>query len=226
MLGYAWPIEYSPKHRWADSFKSMGVSKFGVYHPTAVHNNFITEQIEKVKFKNKDGSLYDPKSPFENSLVSYLGFYQRPLGIFFRDMTTKDFRCYKFHKGKLKFYVSQEFDKNFSNFRYGDIISLAEGGLDVESFCHLTGHPYGVGYLTSAVNYYLAAFLCSLTNRFLLVPDNDSVGSDNIPKTMKSFAMFGITPKILKYESNDFGAVFTNKCESDVFIAKKMLENF
>jgi hypothetical protein len=224
MVGYVFPMQYSPSHRWADAFKQFNVTKVGVYNRDQENPNFLTEQVKRVKFKNKQTlEWYDPESPFKNSLVTYLGFYIKPMGVMFRDMDTKDFRSYKFYNGKAKFYVSQKFDENVYKFRYGDTIVLLEGVLDVEAFSHLTNHPYVVGYLTSGVNQFLAAFLCSLTNKFLIVPDNDAVGKDILPKTMKVFKTFGVVPTVLETEQKDFGDVWSTRCELDVMKAKQIL---
>jgi hypothetical protein len=184
-------------HLWVRDLNIMRVSKIGVWSSESGGKDDLSKLLGYCQ--------EDP--PFRNAIVTYLGFKFRPIGLFFRDMDTKDFRTYVTVK-KFKFYVCQKFDERFTEFRYGDPIVLLEGPPDAEAFSYLTGYPWVIAYLRSWIGPYLAAFLASLTNRVLVVPDNDAAGYSGFPKIKKNLNAFGVQVDQMITTGKDFRDTF------------------
>jgi len=204
-------------NEWAKSFKEMGVSKIGFYdaEDPQPQQNFLTEQVRECPL------TYEP---FKQALVTYLGFGFKPLGLLFRDVSTKDFRVVNTVFKKLSFYATQSFDEKVDEFQYGQPIMLVEGVLDAEACSHLTGYPYVIAYLSSYVNSYLAAVLSSITNRFVVIPDNDTAGEHGLNNSTSNLKLHKSRVKQCKLESKDFGDVYRNRHSGDVERAQLALK--
>jgi hypothetical protein len=158
--------------------------------------------------------------------MTYLGFGCAPQGLFFRSVSDKEFSFW-FAKGcHLNFYPSQKFEEQASEFKFGDPIVLLEGPKDVEAFSFLTGYPYVVGYLTSAVSPKLGLFLSSLTDKFLLVPDNDDVGKKLVYQSKKNLQRIHTRVKVMETKAKDFGDLFFAPDKDEIMTAVGFLENF
>lgn len=206
-------------HKWVCSLNCFGIKKVCVYNSD---NNSLDRTMNKILSLSE----YD-NPPFPQCLVTYLGFWFNPSGLFFRSLQDKYFHCQEFFERKLIYYVSENFEKNLKKFKYGDLVVLLEGVLDVEAFSYLLKYPYVIGYMTSYVRPNLAAVLSTLTNKFLIIPDNDD--NDQIErctkKSIKNFNTFGVNPSILKTESKDFGEVYNNTNLVDINKSKFVLES-
>jgi len=145
------------------------------------------------------------------SVVSWLGFHFNPSGFMFRSVRAKEFHIWKGVDSGLIFYVANIFDANYASFRYGQPIVALEGVLDAEGFVAMTGYPFVIAYLSSGMSPYLAAFVSSLTDKVLLVPDNDEAGRKGADRTEKYLHKFGVGAYrhiVSKYK--DFGDVLEN----------------
>lgn len=191
-------------HKWVRHLAEMGVTKFGAVDHTGSADDSLS------KLLNSAPSQF---APFTYTLVSYLGFFERPLGLLFRSMEDKDFRIEDFGINKLLYYVTQSFELHKDKFKYGYPIVLLEGSLDAECFSYLTGYPYAMGYLKSYVNAWTAAFLSSMTNKFLLVPDNDQAGRETSERTLDNFKYYRVKVEVLKTAHKDFDDVYKYKDE-------------
>ena len=218
MIGRAMPLsQVHMNHRWINYLKSMGVSKVGAYVPEGTDTDFLSQLIT--------GADYGLPKSFVYCLVTYLGFGVRPHGLVFRNLEDKDFRIADFGMRKIMFYVSQRFDENIIAFKYGYPIVLVEGVLDTEAFAALTGYPFVVAYLTSFVNPFTAAFFSTLTNKIMLVPDQDKSAQDNVGKTLDHFKMFGTKVEVFKTSQKDFGDLYTYRDTLESARAESMLRN-
>lgn len=198
-------IGSSSDHVWVRDLNIMRVRKVGVWSPESGGTDDISRLLP----------FCQEKHPFRNALVTYLGFKFRPIGLFFRDMDTKDFRTFVTVK-KFKFYVCQNFDDRYTEFRYGEPIALLEGVADAEAFSYLTGYPWVIAYLRSWIGPHLAAFLASLTNQVLVIPDNDPAGQSGYPKIHKNLTAFGMKVDRMDTTPKDFREVFDNGYVKDV----------
>jgi hypothetical protein len=198
------------RHRWVESLSVFGVNKVRVYNKHFIKTDKVLQRILSLD-KNK-------VSPYSECLITYMGFWFNPLGLFFRDLNDKLFHCHEFKKRKLIYYVAESFEKNLKFFKFGMPIILVEGALDTEACSYFTKYPYVIGYFTSYVGFVLAALLATLTDSFLVIPDNDQ--TDEIEKctrkTIMNFNKFGINPEIISTESKDFGEILFNRNKTDV----------
>lgn len=214
----------SVQHRWVQSLMQMGVDKVKYFNPCGEDGSgTVFDLVQKIEA---------PKIPFSNEccLVTYTGFEPLPLRLLFRRLEKKDFHLVDVQNSKLNFYVSEKFDINFNKFRYGYPIVLLEGVLDVESFSYLTGYPYCIGYLTSTVSEILATFLSTLSDKILIIPDNDgeekrSLNDRQLSITKRNFAKSGVVPEIHKTKVHDFGDMLSSPDMRDIEELRKKLKN-
>jgi hypothetical protein len=202
-------------HRWIRDLNIMRVRKIGLWSPSSEGGD---------PELNKFFACCNGEIPFHSFLVAYLGFSFRPVGMLFRDLETKDFRTFVMMK-KFKFYVSQSFDNRYKEFKHGNCIVLLEGIVDAEAFSYLTGYPWVIAYLRSWIGPHLAAFIASLTDKVLVVPDNDPAGHSGYPKIFKNLTAFGVKVEKLDVTScKDFGDVFDNGLVNEVQKANMVLK--
>lgn len=148
-------------------------------------------------------------------LGTHLGFGCHPRGYLFRQLEPKLFLTDD--DGVQAFYTSQMFDEHASQFRRTTPVFMLEGVLDVEVFSEITGYPFVMGYLTSSVPHNLAMMMAMLSNRVVLVPDNDmhaqkNWAKDNLPHSLNFLKKYGVKPDVLQFEEfKDFGDVWKQK---------------
>jgi hypothetical protein len=233
LIGGVFPFD-SRSHRWIDALRSFNVSKVGIYDPLYVGDNFLSEQVRRAKTeKTVNGQKVLSDDPYFNGvqcLVTYLGFGFDPNGLLFRNIVDKEFRINSFIDRNLLYYVSQRFEERAFEFQYGMPIVLLEGVLDVECFANMMEYPFVIGYLTSGIRDTLAAVLSSMTNKFLVIPDNDgpekrALNETQLQHTIHNFNKYGISPYIGKTKLKDFGDVFMYKSATDVYNLGELLEN-
>lgn len=114
------------------------------------------------------------------------------LGIVFRGIKDKAFINYGFGKGM--FYGIGDLDKDF---KYGDLIVLVEGTID-RDLCSKYITKNCLSVLTSTVTKNQAKVLKCLTNRVLLLLDNDEAGNKGTYNTKRKLNALGITAIIIK----------------------------
>jgi hypothetical protein len=145
-------------------------------------------------------------------------------------VSDKEFSFWKDRDCHLGFYASQKFEEQAEDFHFGCPIVLLEGVKDVESFSYLIGYPFVIGYLTSAVSPKLGLFLSSLTNKFLLVPDNDEVGKKCVYQSKKNLQRIHTQVKVFETKEKDFGDIFFSeddvKKKEQVSMLVSILDNF
>lgn len=95
-----------------------------------------------------------------------------------------------------------------------------------EAFASMTGYPYVISYMTSYVGSLLAAFVASMTDKVILVPDNDTSGNRGAAQSLKNFMGYNVTVKILKTEQKDFGDVYDAKNALDAEKARYLICSF
>lgn len=216
MIGSFAPLD-NREHRWVKNLRHFGVVKVGIHDQYTQRNDFMSSLITKIS----------RQVPYcQNACVTYMGFGFNPSGMLFRNLDQKTFFIDDFVKRDLRFYVSQKFEENLSNFKFGHPVVLLEGILDVESFCFLTKYPFVIGYLTSYVRPVLSSFLASITNKILIVPDNDKKKDSpaQLRKSVENFSKLNIIPKVCTTSVKDFGEVFDFRKEHDVRVAVDSLK--
>lgn len=208
--------------KWPQYLDEFGVSKVGMYSGSSApyrEYQFLHRMVLEVPTLER----MDP------ALVTYFGFRRDPTGVMFRSLADKMFKDYHFESPKNAMYVAEMFENNIGGamgFEYGMPIVLMEGVLDVEAFVFMTAYPFAIGYLTSFVNYSLVAIIASLTDKVLLIPDNDEAGKSGGDKTVKYFEDFGIKVKVCETNQQDFADVWAYRDEQDVLKAKTLLKSF
>ena len=213
MEGSITPLyEVKSDHRWVRHLQTMGVKKVGLWIPNYGGQDELSRLLP--------GCSYP--APFRNFLVSYTGFCFKPVGMFCRDLDTKDFRLYS-SVDHFNFYVAQQFDARWPEFRYGDKLVLLEGVLDAEAFVYLTGSPWVMAYLKANVGPHMAAVIASMTDKVLVVPDKDAAGVKAFEKTKRGLSTFGVQVHYLDIERKDFGVVLDKMDMLDVQRAKVAL---
>lgn len=108
-------------------------------------------------------------------------------GIVFRGLKEKAFINYGFGKGS--FYGIGDLDKNF---KFGDLIVLVEGAID-RDVCKLFITKNCLSCLTANVSNNQLQVLSCLTNRVLLLLDNDEAGINGEFNTKQKLNKAGIT---------------------------------
>ena len=113
-------------------------------------------------------------------------------GIIFRALDEKVFTNYGLGKGNL--YGIGQLDENF---RYGDLIVLVEGAID-RDVCSLFITKNCLSVLTSTVTKNQLQVLQNLTNKVLLLLDNDEAGNKGTYNTKRKLNSIGINAIIIK----------------------------
>ena len=211
---------YRLEDSWTKVLTAGYISKFVVY--SAQNKQEQVDSVYHSLLSEMPEGYYAPPV----SHLTYLGFGCAPQGLFFRSVSDKEFSFWMAKGCHLNFYVSQKFEEQASEFKFGDPIVLLEGPKDVEAFSHLVGYPYVIGYLTSAVSQKLGLFLSSLTDKFLLVPDNDDVGKKLVYQTKKNLQRIHTRVKVLETKAKDFGDLFFAPDSDTIKNAVGYLENF
>jgi DNA primase len=75
------------------------------------------------------------------------------------------------------------------------------------------------------VNAWTAAFLSSLTDKFLLLPDHDIAGEETYKKTLDNFKYYKVKVEVLKTSHKDFDDVYRFKDEVEPKRALMKLRN-
>jgi len=202
--------------RWVQALKSVGVTKVAAYRADRVAATFCP------LYRILDQCTADP--PYQEALVTPLGFDFNPCGLLFRKLMTKDFKFVPFKSRKLLYYVAEDFELAKGVFTYGLPLVLVEGVLDAEAFARTVKYPFVIAYLTSYVNVHVAALVASLTNNVLLVPDNDESGRNGLKRALKNFNEHSVKVTIMKTIEKDFGDVLTSNNQLDVKMAYHMLQ--
>jgi len=206
--------------RWSLRLNEMGVTKTGLFRAVPPPPSHPSED-----------SLYQslllelPKDDLVPTVahIAYTGFHFHPLGLLFRSVADKDFRLTpRYRKSRLAFYISQRFEENLQHYRFGRPLVLLEGLLDCEAFAYLTGYPFVMAYLTSGVNAPAAAYISSVTDKVILVPDNDKAGRHGVKQSKLNLESFNVQTQVLKTQAKDFGDVMSNP-EQDLPAAKALL---
>lgn len=108
-------------------------------------------------------------------------------GIIFRALDEKVFTNYGLGKGN--FYGIGQLDDNF---KYGDLIVLVEGAID-RDVCSLFITKNCLSVLTSTITNNQLQVLENLTNKVLLLLDNDEAGNNGEVQTKRKLNQVGIT---------------------------------
>ena len=137
---------------------------------------------------------------------------------------SKYFSGFLFRSTRDKFFLlwktTQVVAYGFSNlveFQYGNTLILVEGAKDAEAIRRV--HPYVLGYLGSRPSINLLNFCKQLTNKILLIPDNDKPR-----KQMERFAQYNALG-LFYSAANDFGVYFDHGDEMDLNFLKVFLES-
>lgn len=203
--------------RWSLALNEMDVTKTGIFRavpPPEGHFSFYQQLVAEL-----------PKDDLVPAVshIAYTGFHYSPLGLLFRSVTDKDFRVNpRYRKSRVSFYVSQRFEEQLAQYRFGRPIVMLEGVLDCEAFAYLTDYPFVMAYLTSGVNARTAAYISSITDKVLLVPDNDKAGRHGSKTSKSNLESFNVQTLILSTQAKDFGDVMMNP-EQDLPAAKALL---
>ena len=123
-------------------------------------------------------------------LANYVG--DEVSGIIYRGIEEKSFINHGFGKGN--FYGIGDLDPTF---KYGDLIVLVEGTID-RDVCNNLITKNCLSILTSSVSYNQAKVLKYLTNKVLLLLDNDEAGNNGTKQTKKKLNSLGIAVKVIK----------------------------
>lgn len=133
-------------------------------------------------------------------------------GIIFRALDEKVFTNYGLGKGN--FYGIGQLDDNF---RYGDLIVLVEGAID-RDVCSLFITKNCLSVLTSTVTKNQLQILQNLTNKILLILDNDEAGINGEAQTKKKLQSVGITCYTINKSDliKDLGDLLELKRKNDI----------
>lgn len=132
-------------------------------------------------------------------------------GIIMRGIKEKAFANYGFKKGSL--YGLGNLDKDF---KYGDLIVLVEGAIDSD-VCRLFLTKNCLSVMTSSVTRSQLQVLSCLTDKVLLLLDNDEAGNKGEESSKKKLESAGImTYRISKdYRIKDLGDLLDMKRNGD-----------
>jgi len=109
------------------------------------------------------------------------------IGIIFRAINEKAFINWGLNKGN--FYGIGQLERDF---KFGDLIVLVEGTIDRDS-CSIFITKNCLSVLTSAVSKSQVQVLQCLTNKVLLILDNDEAGKNGEVLTKRRLNQYGIT---------------------------------
>ena len=133
-------------------------------------------------------------------------------GIIFRALDEKVFTNYGLGKGN--FYGIGQLEDNF---KYGDLIVLVEGAID-RDVCSLFITKNCLSVLTSTVTRNQLQVLQNLTNKVLLILDNDEAGINGENQTKRKLQSAGITCYIITKSDiiKDLGDLLELKRKNDI----------
>ena len=133
-------------------------------------------------------------------------------GIIFRALEEKVFTNYGLGKGN--FYGIGQLDEDF---KYGDLIVLVEGAVD-RDVCSLFITKNCLSVLTSVVTKNQLQVLKNLTNKVLLLLDNDDAGNNGEKSTKNKLNQAGITVYTIRksYDIKDLGDLLELKRRNDI----------
>lgn len=133
-------------------------------------------------------------------------------GIIFRGIHEKIFT--NFGLGKGNFYGLGDLDDSF---KYGDLIVLVEGAID-RDVCKLFITRNCLSVLTSTVSKNQLQVLQCLTNKVLLILDNDDAGTRGEEATVRKLNQVGITAYTISKSDlvKDLGDVLEMKMRNDM----------
>ena len=136
------------------------------------------------------------------------------IGIIFRAIEEKAFINWGLNKGN--FYGIGQLEKDF---KFGDLIVLVEGTIDRDS-CSLFITKNCLSVLTSAISKSQLQVLQCLTNKVLLILDNDEAGKNGEQLTKKRLNQYGITCYTINKSDliKDLGDLIDLKRKSDARI--------
>ena len=183
----------------------------------------ITSGELLVRGKDLDMPMYIKEFVKQNEEVLLIGnmIKDEVLGIVLRGIKEKSFINYGFGKGM--FYGLGDLDKDF---KYGDLIVLVEGTID-RDVCsnYITKNCLSV--LTSTVTRNQAKVLKCLTNKVLLLLDNDEAGHNGEVNTYRKLKQAGITCYTINKSDiiKDLGDLLELKRKNDVR-ANLIIQNY
>lgn len=142
-------------------------------------------------------------------------------GIIFRALDEKVFTNYGLGKGNL--YGIGQLDENF---KYGDLIVLVEGAID-RDVCSLFITKNCLSVLTSTVTKNQLQVIQNLTNKVLLLLDNDEAGHNGEVSTYRKLKQAGITCYTINKSDiiKDLGDLLELKRKNDVR-ANLIIQNY
>ena len=142
--------------------------------------------------------------------------------IVYRGIQEKSFINHGFGKGN--FYGIGDLDPSF---QYGDLIVLLEGTMD-RDVCNQFITKNCLSVLTSTVSYNQAKVLKYMTNKVLLLLDNDDAGNRGTSSTKKKLNSLGITAYVIDKSKDikDLGDIVPMLMEGKTSKAKLILETY
>jgi hypothetical protein len=106
---------------------------------------------------------------------------------------------------------------DFQDYKFNDQIILVEGIKECQTFKLF--YPYVIAYLTSQPSKKLFQYLQNITNRLILVPDNDEVG-----RSLKYMKKYNNYNKYYCQISKDFGDYWSSQDDKYLIEAKMILK--
>lgn len=162
--------------------------KYGLYNYRVISSGELL-----VKLKDINIPLYIKDFILDNKEVllmcNFIG--DKVQGIVFRGIEEKAFINYNLGRGT--FYGLGDLDKDF---KYGDLIVLVESAVD-RDLCANTITKNCLSLLTSSITRAQATVLSNLTNKVLLLLDNDKAGNEGTTSTKKKLNTLGVSTKII-----------------------------
>lgn len=158
------------------------------------HYRVISASELLIRGKNLDIPIFVKEFIKTNDEVLVLANFvgDEVSGMILRGIKEKSFTNYGFGKGN--FYGIGDLDEDF---KYGDLLVLVEGTID-RDVCNQFITKNCLSVLTSGVSYSQAKVLKYLTNRVLLLLDNDEAGNKGTQTTKRKLNSLGISVKVIK----------------------------
>ena len=158
------------------------------------HYRVISASELLIRGKNLDIPIFVKEFIKTNDEVLVLANFvgDEVSGMILRGIKEKSFTNYGFGKGN--FYGIGDLDEDF---KYGDLLVLVEGTID-RDVCNQFITKNCLSVLTSGVSYSQAKVLKYLTNRVLLLLDNDEAGNKGTQATKRKLNSLGISVKVIK----------------------------
>lgn len=212
--------EFRPSDAWSKLLIEMGVEKFGLYRRVGKEPTFkfLSDLVVSVP-----ETLEVPILSYQYALVTHLGFKFEPLGLMFRNIKEKDFKVTPFGKTKFMFYATEAFENNEKVFKPGAPLVVLEGSLDAEAFVHMTGYPFVIACLTANIGPSLTAFIASMTDKVLVVPDSDDAGTRGLEMSKRNLRSLGVRVKSFRTVEKDFAEVLRKRNTAEAEKAKVLL---